>query len=126
MAPRVLSQVSPDHEIVPVFRLGVCRRERRSTCSCWQEFQSLSPDGFRLLKEASRSAARHSAGRRGPLQRAATRDPSFARKPQSLRRVRESALLLVVSGDISATASVVLLVSGRWERAAAGSWPEIA
>src|SRR5262249_33463387 len=39
--------------------------------------------------------------RRGPLQRSAPRDASFARKPQSLRRARESALLLVVSGAIS-------------------------
>src|SRR5262245_8465767 len=39
--------------------------------------------------------------RRGPLQRSAARDASFARKPQSLRRARESALLLVISCEIS-------------------------
>src|SRR5262245_51165951 len=65
--------------------------------------------------------------RRGPLQRAAMRDASFARKPMAEgARVGPASRGQRRKRPPRATTSVVLLVSGRWERADAGSWPEIA
>src|SRR5262245_29708522 len=65
--------------------------------------------------------------RRGPLQRAAMRDASFARKPMAEgARVGPASRGQRRKKPPRATASVVLLVSGRWERADAGAWPEIA